>query len=174
MGAVGAVIMSFFGAVFAALTLHSQRGWSGPSLAAPFAVFAALALAARTASRLPGPGLTHSARAGRAILWSSTAEGVGIFVAANVVDNLGHPELLLPAMALVVGLHFLPIAFAMTFRPFYVLGAALLAASAAGFLLAPPLGPQVSGFAAALSLWGAAALAVLRERRARSRPPVAA
>jgi hypothetical protein len=37
-------------------------------------------------------------------------EGIGIFVAVNVVTNLHHRELIVPAIALVVGLHFLPLA----------------------------------------------------------------
>jgi len=38
------------------------------------------------------------------------AEGLGIFIAINVVVNLGHPELEIPVIALVVGLHFFPLA----------------------------------------------------------------
>lgn len=37
-------------------------------------------------------------------------EGLGIFIAINIVTNLGHPELTIPAIALVVGLHFYPLA----------------------------------------------------------------
>jgi hypothetical protein len=38
------------------------------------------------------------------------AEGLGIFIAINVVINLGHAELTIPVIALVVGLHFYPLA----------------------------------------------------------------
>lgn len=38
------------------------------------------------------------------------AEGFLIFIAVNAVINLGHPELTIPAIALVVGLHFYPMA----------------------------------------------------------------
>lgn len=38
------------------------------------------------------------------------AEGVGIFLAVNIVNNIGHPELDVPAIALIVGLHFFPLA----------------------------------------------------------------
>ena len=38
------------------------------------------------------------------------AEGLGIVIAINVVVNLGHPELTVPVIALVVGLHFFPLA----------------------------------------------------------------
>jgi hypothetical protein len=38
------------------------------------------------------------------------AEGLGIFIAVNLVINIGHPELQIPAIALIVGLHFFPLA----------------------------------------------------------------
>jgi len=37
-------------------------------------------------------------------------EGLGIFIGINIVVNLGHPELTMPVLALVVGLHFFPLA----------------------------------------------------------------
>jgi hypothetical protein len=168
MGAWGAIIMSFFGALFAALTLSFQFGWTGLRLGLPFALFAAIALAAVMVIRRPGEGVSPSRQAERVIMWSSIGEGIGLFVAANLVINLGHREMLLPAMALVVGLHFLPMAHAMPFRPFYGLGIALLAAAAAGFALGGPTGGAVSGFAGAMALWVAALLAVRRDMQAKS------
>lgn len=38
------------------------------------------------------------------------AEGLGIFLAVNIVINLNHPDLIIPAIALVVGVHFYPMA----------------------------------------------------------------
>jgi hypothetical protein len=38
------------------------------------------------------------------------AEGLLIFLGVNLVINLGHPELTIPTIALVVGLHFYPLA----------------------------------------------------------------
>lgn len=38
------------------------------------------------------------------------AEGLGIFIGINIADNMGHPELHIPIIALVVGLHFYPMA----------------------------------------------------------------
>ena len=168
MGAWGAIIMSFFGALFAALTLGFQFRWTGLALGLPFLPFAAIALAAIIVIRRPGAGISPSPEAERVIMWSSIGEGVGLFVAAQLTTSLGHRELLLPAMALVVGLHFLPMARAIPFQPFYVLGIALLAAAAAGFALAAPMGGAVSGFAGAIALWVAALLAVRRDMQAKS------
>ena|ERR1700761_5717994 len=38
------------------------------------------------------------------------AEGLGIFIAINIVRNIGHDDLTIPVIALVVGLHFYPLA----------------------------------------------------------------
>jgi hypothetical protein len=170
MGAWGAIIMSFFGALSAALTLGFQFGWTGLRLGLPFLLFAAIALAAVMVIRRPGEGIKPSKEAERVIMWSTIGEGVGLFAAAQLTTSLGHRELLLPAMALVVGLHFLPMGRAIPFRPFYILGFALLAASAAGFAIAAPAGGAVSGFAGAIALWVAALLAVRRDAQAKSSP----
>jgi hypothetical protein len=159
--------MSFFGAVFVALTMHRQWQVEGPAVALPFAVFAVIALAAGYVIRLPGEGIKPSERAERAILWSSIGEGIGLFLAANVVINLHRPDLLLPAMALVVGLHFIPIAFAAPFRPFYLLGGALVLAAVAGSVVPAPAGGEVAGLMAAGGLWLAAITAVRRDWRAK-------
>lgn len=171
VGAWGALIMGFFGAVFAALTMYWQWHVSSLVLAVPFVVFAPIALAAAHVILLPGDGIKPSARAERVIMWSSIGEGVGLFLVSNIAINLHRPDLLLPAMALVVGLHFLPIAFAAPFKPFYLLGVALILFAIAGFILRAPVGGEVAGFMAAVGLWTAAAIAVRRDWRAKQ--PVA-
>ena len=163
MGAWGAIIMSFFGAAFAALTLYWQYGVADFTLVVPFFVFVAIGLAALHVLRRPGVGLVPCPRAERVLMWASIGEGVGLFLAGNIVMNLHRPEWLLPAMALVVGLHFLPIAWAAHFRPYFLLGAALVLAAIAGFSVPAPLGGTVAGLMAALALWTAALLAVGRD-----------
>jgi hypothetical protein len=116
---------------------------------------------------LPGDGIKPSAKAMRAIMWSSIGEGIGLFIASNLVINLNRPELLLPAMALIVGLHFLPIAFAAAFRPFYILGTLLILAALVGFVTKAPGNGVFAGLSAACGLWFAAAIAVHRDRRSK-------
>jgi hypothetical protein len=168
MGAWGAIIMSFFGSLFAALTLAFQLHWRGAMLGLPFLGFLLIALAAADVIRRPGEGVAPSKRAEKVIMRSSIGEGVGLFAAAQLTMSLGHPQLLLPAMAIVVGLHFLPIAYAAPFAPFYLLGAALLAGGGLGLVLPAPAGGEVAGFTAAAALWMASALAIRRDSRARS------
>lgn len=155
--------MSFFGAVFASLTLYWQWHLSGVALALPFLGFILIGFVASYVIRTPGEGIKPSPKEERAIMWSSIGEGVGLFLAANIVINLHRPDLLLPSMALVVGLHFLPIAFAAGFRPFYVLGTALVGAAIIGFVVGAPTGGEVTGFMAAVALWLASGIAVRRD-----------
>lgn len=169
MGAWGALIMSFFGAVFASLTLYWQWHVYGADLALPFLAFALIGAAAGSVIRIPGDGIRPSPKEERAIMWSSIGEGVGLFLVANIVINLHRPDLLLPSMALVVGLHFLPIALAAGFRPYFVLGTALIGASIMGFLMGAPTGGELTGFMAAGALWVASGIAVRRDRSAKRR-----
>src|SRR5437763_1266969 len=167
MGARGAVIMGFFGSVFAALTMCLQWQIMGAMLAFPFIIFLAIVAVASHTMRLKGNGIVLSEKTKKALMWSSIGEGIGIFLAVNVVANLHRPDLLLPAIALVVGLHFLPIAHASSFRPFYVLGAFLLLSAVIGLVVAAPAGGAIAGIAAALSLWVASLAAIGRDRQAK-------
>ncbi|GAN91158.1 hypothetical protein Gbfr_025_018 [Gluconobacter frateurii M-2] len=77
-------------------------------------------------------------------------------------------------MALVVGLHFLPIAFAAGFRPFYVLGAALIVAATVGFAVGASMGGKIAGLMAAGALWLASGIAIRRDWFAKSKMPATA
>ncbi|WP_249211996.1 hypothetical protein [Gluconobacter cerinus] len=166
--------MSFFGAVFASLTLNWHLDLSGIALAVPFLGFVLIGLAAMYVICLPGDGIKPTPKEERAIMWSSIGEGTGLFLASNIVINLHRPDLLLPSMALVVGFHFLPIAFAAGFRPFYILGAALIVAAIVGFVMGAPMGGEVAGLMAAGVLWLASGLAIRRDWLAKSKTPATA
>lgn len=168
------MIMSFFAAMFAALALGWQLHVTGLGLAAPLVPTGLIMLMALQVIRLPGEGAIPSKRGKRAIVWSSTAEGVGIFVGANIVINLHRADLILPVMALVVGLHFLPIAWGLAFRPFYGLGAVLIVVAIIGMMAPAPIGGVISGLSAALALWIASAFAVARDRQAKLAKPLEA
>lgn len=165
MGSRGAIIMSFFRTVFLALALTWQWHVSGAALLLPFMVFAFIGSAAFYVLRQPGSGSVLSSSAKRTLIWASIGEGIGIFIAINIVMNLQRPEWRLPAMALVVGLHFLPIAYGAAFRSFYILGAALIAVALASFVLPAPFGGEVAGVAAATCLWVTSVTAILRDWR---------
>ncbi len=97
------------------------------------------------------------------MLWSSIGEGIGLFLVNQLLINLGHSDLIVSAMALVVGLHFIPIAY---WAP-YILAAAIILGGIVGLLIDQPAGGTVSGFTAAAALAGASIAAVRREQLAK-------
>ena len=78
---------------------------------------------------------------------------------------------MLPVGAIIVGLHFFPLARGIPVRIYHATGAGLLAVGAAGLLLPASDRPLVSGMGAALVLWGTALMIVLRSPQ---RAPTAA
>ena len=162
MGASGAIVMSFFGALFASLTLLLELQVSGMAIGLPFVGFVLIASAALLVMRSPGT-FAKPDGAGRAIMWSSIGEGAALFVVNEALINLGRPDLIIPAMALIVGLHFIPIAYWAPFRPLYGLAAVMVISGLAGLLMAQPMGGTVAGFTAAGALIIASISAVARE-----------
>ena len=168
MGSTGAIIMSFFGCVFYLMGLGPTIGWRSALLLVPIAIFVFIVTRVAALSRR-GAAQLRTSRASKAIVWSSIGEGLGILIAVNVLANLGREDLILPAIAAVVGLHFLPIAYAIPFRAFYVTAAALLIAATIGIVLRQPAGTEVTGLLAAAILWITSFAALRREARALAR-----
>ena len=132
--ATGVLVMSGFGGVWAAwgLARSGAPGWAWFALATLVLAFGVRALGllrghAPADECLPPELAAQRRRAGRIFAWTSAGEGLGIFLAVNVAVNVGHPEWQAAAAMAVVGLHFLPLAFAFGYRPHLVTGAALTA-----------------------------------------------
>lgn len=164
MGPWGAVILGFFGGIFFVVAGVIAGGWKNPFLIVPFLVLAGIAImASRMAKRAPLPSLGANRASGRIIAFATIFEAAGIPVVALTLANTGHINLLVPGVAVVVGLHFLPMAYAIPFRPFYILAVLLLLAALAGMFLPQPEGSVIAGFAAACALWAASGLALTRK-----------
>jgi hypothetical protein len=170
MGSTGAIIMGFFAGVFCVLALGPVIGWTNPSLLIPIAIFGLIVARVVALSRR-GSAHFATARAEKVITWASIGEGIGMPIVVTILIVLGHRDLILPGIAAVVGLHFLPMAYAIPFRAFYVLGTALLIAAIIGVLLRQPFGSEVAGVAAAGALWIASYTALSREARALASAP---
>lgn len=165
MGFWGAVIMSIAGTIFFMVTINVLASAHIGLLSLPVLILAAfLVYAFRIRRRLTNLR-TLTKKASNVVTWSSAGEGIGILIAINVVKNIGHPEWIIPAVAFVVGLHFLPMAFALPFKPFYALGGLLMLGAVAGACLPYLPGATVAGLTAGLCLWIAAVLAIRRELR---------
>ncbi len=167
MNSAAVYILGFFGAVFGWLTIRGVAPASGPVALLPFVGAALLALAAYRIGR-GLPRLSFAPVARRAIIWSTIGELLGIMIGVQLAVTSGRPDLVLPAVALAVGLHFLPIGHWMPRPRFTMLGVALSLLALAGFLLSPPVNMAVAGIGGCLAEW-AAALSILSELAARHR-----
>jgi hypothetical protein len=165
MGPWGALIMGFFGAGFFVTASVQEGGWRNPLIIAPVVVFAGLALTAwRMIAAAAPSAYSPSPAAAKVISRATMFEAIGVPVVAMGLANTGHGALVMPGVAAVVGLHFIPMGWAIPFRPFFGLAVVILAASCVGFVLPQPTGSMVAGFVSALALWTASVLALRRGR----------
>ncbi|UTH75948.1 hypothetical protein [Chromobacterium sp. IIBBL 290-4] len=131
--AVGAMFFTVFGAVWlwGSDLLRSQpRPWFAALVAALAAALwshawrrwrqnrAAMAAAAQTAA---------SKRADKIFKWVNGLQWLGAILAVNVLNHFDLPQWQLPAVMLIIGLHFFPLAWAFRVRAHYLTGAALTA-----------------------------------------------
>lgn len=166
MGPLGAIVMSVFAAILGAVGIASKTGGFGWAILLPIVISAVLIW--RGIERLGSDRAANAAqdkRVGRIVMWASAAEGVGIFVVANVLMNAGLAARIVPGVAAIVGLHFVPMAYAIPFPRFYALAAVLLLVAAAGFSVGVGDAAVVGGVGAAIGLWAASALALGRSAK---------
>ncbi|WP_052025191.1 hypothetical protein [Asticcacaulis sp. AC466] len=152
----GVIVLSVFAAIWAFMGLHI----AGQPLWAQFAPLVAsfmLILLAVTAGRnVPAPSPEERKRVGRTVMIWSAIEGVAIFGGINVLVNMGHAEWEVAFIALIVGLHFFPLAIGLRAPLYWLTGLGLIGAAAAGVALMP-FGPAQD---TAISLGCAAVLYV--------------
>lgn len=157
---IGAVIGAIAGLVFILINAGTAPGWTSFALrAAGIASFVLVLWMAvlrrdRTHADRPSP----SAHAWR-VYWLMVAfEVVLLPVGASVLVRLDHPELTVPWVALVVGIHFLPFARAFRSPVFAVLGLVLIGLAVVGGLLAvlgdPDAGTLTAGVGSGIALLG--------------------
>jgi hypothetical protein len=101
---------------------------------------------------------------GRVVGIATAVECVAIFLAANVLINLHQPTLVMPAIAIIVGLHFIPLARWIPVPLYYRTGGALVVAGLAAILLPAENRAMATGIASALILW-VSCIALVRHGR---------
>jgi hypothetical protein len=163
------MVMSVFGTVWALVGVGGLVA-SVPLRVVGWVVAPALAaLVVRTALRWhahPDPARIRprpqrSGDPGRTFLLVNVAQAVLIPLAVVGLTRLGRPEYIAPAVCLVVGLHFLPLARAFAVPLYRTTGLALVAIAVLGAVLAA-LGVEIAavfalvGLCAALTLWATA------------------
>ena len=156
----GLWVLCFFAAVWAVagvLVDGAPTWWIGP----PIVLSGAILIFALRRAGSPQESAPH---VGRLIGTWSAIEGIAMFLAANVLVNLHLRQAIMPVLAIIVGVHFLPLARGIPARLYYATGAALIVIGIVA-LIAPPWHlPLLVGGAAAAILWASAAASVLGAR----------
>jgi hypothetical protein len=126
-------------------------------------IFAAVLTVARgSADRLKHARTVRPAVGAHAYEWINVGQAVAIALAVAILASAGAAVLLPAVICLIVGGHFLPLAWLFRQPQYWWTGALLVAAAVAGLVLLgvgvlPRLSIVVVGFGAALVLWATAA-----------------
>jgi hypothetical protein len=129
----GSIIMSVFGAIWW-IAGAVGSGWPFvPAYAIPFIAILVLVVAALRARDHTEPESDQDGkRTGRLVGIASGLEGAAILVAVNVVANTGTQDYTAPAIAIIVGLHFLPLARWLPAKLYYATAVALIGLGVVG------------------------------------------
>ncbi|MTW12169.1 hypothetical protein GM658_16310 [Pseudoduganella eburnea] len=171
--AVGSSIFSVFGAGWLIAWSQKTMGnapvfWAAIALVAlAFLLVAFKQFKRNQEAHAAAASTPESKRAAKLFNWVNVGQGIAIFVALNVANNLGHPEWFIPAFIFVVGLHFIPLAPVLKAPRHYVVGVALMLLAATYPFLAKggPADP-VGCLGTGLILWASAISGLLPERGA--------
>lgn len=182
--AVGVLFMAFFGTMWAYLGIMGLQGWGSPwLLIAALTIGIVLVIGGSLlifASRvLPNksPNVDEGPRKNIGIWFNIifAAEGVAIVIAIAVCNAMSHAELIPPVIAMIVGIHFLPLANLFQVKTYYVTGILLSILPIITILFVPlnlPLNDHqinaymsVVGFGSALILWGTSLVIWLMGKR---------
>lgn len=159
----GAIIIALMGSVWAAIGLNGHRAELLLMLSIPLALVILGIRFIRTGNRLRGsePPATEMQTAledsiQKRFLWVFAGEGIAIFLAVNVLANLGRSALLIPTIGVIVGLHFMPLAKLYGRQVFYWSGGIqILFCLAVGFALRSDTARlnMITGLGMAMLLW---------------------
>lgn len=171
--AVGSSIFSVFGAGWLVAWSQKTMGnapvfWIAIALVAlAFLLVAFKQFKRNQDAHAAAANTPESRKAAKVFNWVNVGQGIAIFVALNVANNLGHPEWFIPAFIFVVGLHFIPLAPVLKAPRHYVVGFALmLLAVAYPFLAKGGPADPVGCLGTGLILWASAISGLLPERGA--------
>jgi cytochrome bd-type quinol oxidase subunit 2 len=171
--AIGAMFFSVFGGLWLGLWANDQypgfvalqlvvASVTAALLAASYRVYKANSLALKANAETP-----ESRRKSRRFRLINATQWSVIFLVAFILSATGNARWNLPAIILIVGLHFLPLASLFEYRPHYFTGAALILLACVYPLVARG-GPEnaIGALGAGLILWASALWALVNVTRA--------
>jgi hypothetical protein len=153
MRSTGVTILAVMGGLWWLGGLYFGGSFSPLLLTAGLAAAALLVAAARTLISAPIDEAERR-RTGKLIAYASAIEGIAIFVANNVLLDFGLSTYILCGMAVIVGLHFLPLARGLRLPVYYLTAAALITLGSFACLIHDPLPRNLLvGLGSAATLW---------------------
>jgi hypothetical protein len=165
MSTTGAMVTAFFAALWWVLGMWASGQTSVYLYLLPLLISASVVLLALRVRAKADVSPQELARRKRLIIAATAAEGILLFVAVNALVNTGLGKFVAPAGAIIVGLHFLPLARWLPAPTYYVTGILLVMLGVAGCAI-PGTGPGALFvcLGSACVLWLTSA-AVLRKAR---------
>ena len=158
---IALVVLSVFAALWAWAGLRLSGLAPGLSLLPILVSLALLAAGWRGAGLVPARG----SQVGKVVgLWSAI-EVAALLIAANVLEHFHRPDLMLPIGAIIVGLHFFPLARGIPVKLYHATGAGMVFVGLAGLVLPAAERSIAVGMGAALVLWATTLIIVLRAPR---------
>jgi hypothetical protein len=162
------IVMSAFAAVWWIMGVAQSRRAS-PMMYAIGIVISGLMIALARRRGNDSPAHHDGKRRGRIIGAASAAEVLAMLLASSVLAKLGRVDLIAPVVAIIVGLHFLPLARGLRVPVYYLTAALLVAVGVAGtFVQNPPARTLMVCVGAAAVLWLTCGVALLRPDTPRS------
>lgn len=163
----GVFILCFFSPLWLVLAKLNNAPLSWLVIALGVCLSAVLIWLNQQQRREPSPmPANEQKRIGRVFMWSSIGEGVGIFVVLNILINAGLADRFMAGVALVVGLHFIPIGLKVPMKVALLLAAVLFTISVVGFVIpSPEYAALFVGCAGAITLWTAVVVPILGARK---------
>lgn len=171
--ASGVLLMAFFSSLWASIGLVALQGLGAPWLLIIIVLIGLGLLAGgltlwRGASGLPKETSPESAKVGKHIgLWYGiifATEGIAIGIASYLCNRINRVDLFFPITAIIVGIHFLPLAHLFRVDFYYLIGMLLSVVGLLALFLIPQtamvngrelvLRSIVAGFGCAIILWG--------------------
>ncbi len=154
-------VLNIFAVIWGTIGL---AGFGWPAKAIPIAISTALIV---WASRVPAPVRTaaDAKRIGRLIGTWTVIQGIAIFATFALSPKLGIPDAAVPILAIIVGLHFLPLARGIPMPVYFATGLAMIAVGAVALLLPAANRYLATGIPCAIILWASCGALVQRGRR---------
>jgi len=159
-------VLNIFALIWSAAPI-AILGWPAGLFVIPFTIACLIAIWSGRHVEWPRKDSEQAAAWKSVLLWSGI-EVAAILVAAVLLVRLDAPEAVMPAVAIIVGLHFLPLASSIGVPLYRATAAGLVAVGTIALFLPFAARPPMIGFGAAAILWSSCAVMIGRGRVART------